>query len=126
MSVMIRGLIITAGLLTALMAPISAHAEAWGPEGERQDRLTADEARRETQNGAVLPARRIISSVRESYPDAILDDVELVMNGAQLRCPGGVAQGAMGPRYLVKIRTGGARRVDVVLNARTARIICER
>jgi len=123
---MLRRSIIIAGLSLLLISPTAVFAD--GPDGrvDRQDRLTADEARRETQNGAVLPARRIIRSVRESYPDALLDDVELVMNGAQLRCPGGVTQGAMGPRYLVKIRTGGARRVDVVLNARTAEIICER
>ena len=123
---MLRRLIIISGLSLLLLAPSAVFADGFDGRDERQDRLTADEARQETQNGAVLPARRVIRSVREAFPDAILDDVELVMNGAQLRCPGGVAQGAMGPRYLVKIRTEGARRVDVVLNARTARIICER
>jgi hypothetical protein len=125
---MLRTLIISAALLgtLAMPAPVQADAMNWAMASSSQDprgRLTADQAREQSRGGAVLPSRRMIAAVRRHYPDMSLDDVALVMDGMQLQCPGIAGSG---PRYLVKIRVAGARRINVVLNAQTAEILCER
>ena len=125
---MLRSLIISAALLgsLAMPAPVKADAHNLVTAVISQDlrgRLTADEARAASRGGAVLPSRRMIAAVRRNYPDMNLDDVALVMDGTQLQCPGIAGSG---PRYLVKIRVGGSRRINVVLNAQTAEILCER
>lgn len=58
------------------------------------------------------PALRVISAVRQRYPGAEVLDAEL--------------EGGAAPRYVIKILTGDGRRVDVVADARTGRILYER
>ena len=88
------------------MAVPAAHAQSM------QDRLSSGQARDARNSGDVLPALRVISIVRGRYPGAEVLDAEL-------------EQGAS-PRYIIKILTRDGRRVDVVADARTGRILYER
>ncbi len=104
-------------ILTSLVSLNCTPALAFDPltdlaELQNRDRYTAGEARDSRNSGDVVPAIRVISQVRRRYPDAQVLDAEL--------------EGGSQPRYVVKILTADGRRVDVVADARTGRILFER
>lgn len=113
---MLRKLIILTGLVSLLSMPavaasdISSYANL--QNRDPRDRYTAGQARDSRQSGDVVPAIRVISQVRNRYPDAQVLDAEL--------------EGGSEPRYVVKILTADGRRIDVVADARTGRILYER
>jgi len=113
---MLRTLIIIAAAFTALGVPAVTQAEAAGLETVQgrdvRGRYTPGEARVQREQGNLVPAIRVISDVRQRYPNANVLDVEL--------------EGGNAPRYIVKILTADGRRIDVVADARTGNILSER
>jgi uncharacterized membrane protein YkoI len=113
---MLRKLIILTGLVSILSLPATAvSAQSYYADlhlRDYQDRYTAGQARDSRQSGDVVPAIRVISQVRSRYPNAQVLDAEL--------------EGGSDPRYVVKILTADGRRIDVVADARTGRILYER
>ena len=91
-------------------------AESADAQFQRQpdprSRATQDQARDGVQSGNLVPMARVIGQVRRSYPGSTVQDAELEL-GSQ-------------PRYVVKLLTRDGRRVDVVVDARTGRILFER
>lgn len=77
-----------------------------------QNRYTAPQARDARDAGDVLPALRVISIVRNRYPGADVLDARL--------------QRGSTPQYIVTILTREGRRVDVIVDARSGRILGER
>lgn len=73
---------------------------------------SAPQARDARNSGDVLPALRVISIVRNRYPSAEVLDAQL--------------QRGSSPRYIVTILTREGRRVDVIVDAQTGRILGER
>lgn len=115
-SAMLRKLIISTGAVLALILPAAGQAQSVGFEplevATVQDRFTAEQARDQRQSGDIVPALRVISAVRREYPGADVLDAELERGPT--------------PRYIIKILTRDGRRVDVVADARTGRILYER
>jgi uncharacterized membrane protein YkoI len=112
-SAMLRTLFICAVAVVATSMPAPASAEASRTEFvQPQDRWTADDARTGVEQGEIVPALRVISQVRRQYPGADVLDAELERGNP--------------PRYIIKIRTQDGRRIDVVADARTGRILYER
>jgi len=113
---MLRKLIILTGLVSLLSAPVAAAStmtmDTTLQNRDPRDRYTAGEARDSRQSGDVVPAIRVISQVRQRYPNAQILDAEL--------------EGGGDPRYVVKVLTADGRRIDVVADARTGRILYER
>ncbi len=113
---MLRHLIIIAGAFCAFAVPAAAQAKPddFGMVQSRdpRDRYTPSEARDARRQGDVVPALRVISTVRQRYPGAEVLDAEL--------------EGGASPRYVIKILTRDGRRVDVVADARTGQILYER
>ena len=115
---MLRHLIIIAGALCAFAVPAAAQAKpddgmlASVQTRDPRDRYTPSEARDARRQGDVVPALRVISTVRQRYPGAEVLDAEL--------------EGGASPRYVIKILTRDGRRVDVVADARTGQILYER
>lgn len=104
-----RRQVITAGLVTLLAGSLGS------PMAQAQDiqnRYTAPQARDARDSGDVLPALRVISIVRSRYPGADVLDARL--------------QRGSSPQYVVTILTREGRRVDVIVDARTGRILGER
>lgn len=110
-----RKLIISTAAALVLLAP-AAHATTLMSTSAQlvntQDRFTAEQARDQRQSGDIVPALRVISAVRREYPGADVLDAELERGPT--------------PRYIIKILTRDGRRVDVVADARTGRILYER
>ncbi|WP_421786028.1 PepSY domain-containing protein [Hyphobacterium sp.] len=105
--------VITAGIAAALLALAGESALVPAANAQSlQDRLSSGQARDARDSGDVLPALRVISIVRSRYPGAEVLDAEL-MRGAS-------------PQYIIKILTREGRRIDVVVDARTGRILQER
>lgn len=105
--------VITAGLAAAALAALGGSVLAPVAEAQSlQDRLSSGQARDARDSGAVLPALRVISIVRNRYPGAQVLDAELVRGAS--------------PQYIIKILTREGRRIDVVVDARTGRILQER
>lgn len=110
---MLRKLVI----ITALVAGISAPAAAQATEpvsamlafASQSERFTAGEARRSRESGETIPARRARAIVRDLYPNGDILDVELVRDRE--------------PRFVVKVMVDNGRRIDVVLDARTGRVL---
>lgn len=75
----------------------------------QSERFTAGEARRSREDGETIPARRARAIVRDMYPNGDILDVELV--------------GGREPRFIVKVMVDNGRRIDVVLDARTGRVL---
>jgi uncharacterized membrane protein YkoI len=115
-SAMLRTLLICAVAAIATSMPATASAEdSWTDNfsiGNPQDRWTAEDARTGVEQGEIVPALRVISQVRRQYPGADVLDAELERGNP--------------PRYIIKIRTQDGRRIDVVADARTGRILYER
>ncbi|MBO6797130.1 PepSY domain-containing protein [Maricaulis sp.] len=110
---MLKKLVVTLGVTTALLAPGAVIAEPFEAKVfQSRDRYTAGEARDARRQGDVVPAIRVISQVRQRYPRASVLDAEL--------------EGGSNPRYIVKILTEDGRRIDVVADARTGAILFER
>ncbi|WP_203294251.1 PepSY domain-containing protein [Maricaulis parjimensis] len=114
---MLRHLIIIAGAFCAFAVPAAADAMMADSATAMQtrdprDRYTPSEARDARRQGDVVPALRVISTVRQRYPGADVLDAEL--------------EGGASPRYVIKILTRDGRRVDVVADARTGQILYER
>lgn len=116
MSAMLRTLFICTAAAMAVSTAAPSAAEADWPQfytvDNPQDRLTGQDARREREQGDIVPALRVISAVRRAYPGADVLDAELERGNP--------------PRYVIKIRTQDGRRIDVVADARTGRILYER
>ncbi|MBR9826729.1 MAG: hypothetical protein GYB36_13165 [Alphaproteobacteria bacterium] len=113
---MLKKLIILTSLLSLTCTPAFAADPATVfaelQNSDMRDRYTAGQARDSRNSGDVVPAIRVISQVRQRYPNAQVLDAEL--------------EGGSDPRYVVKILTADGRRVDVVADARTGRILYER
>jgi len=116
---MMRHLLIIAGAFASVLTPLAAAPDAQASVAsvavQGQDprgRYTPNEARDARRQGDIVPALRVINAVRQRYPGADVLDAEL--------------EGGAAPRYVVKILTSDGRRVDVVADARTGRILYER
>ena len=113
MSVMLRHWVILLGAIGSLALPAVAEAQkSGGAAALQRDRYTAGEARTMREQGDVIPALRAISIVRQRYPSADILDAEL--------------EGGNNPRYVIRVLTRDGRRLDVVVDARTGRILYER
>jgi uncharacterized membrane protein YkoI len=109
-------LIISSAIAMSAFGPVSAFGDDIGQLDAlikiRQDRWSVDDARRGREEGEIVPALRVISAVRERYPGAEVLDAEVVEDNP--------------PQYVIKIRTRDGRRVDVIADAQTGRILYER
>ncbi|WP_300529539.1 PepSY domain-containing protein [Maricaulis sp.] len=110
---MLRKLVIITALVAGMYTPA---AHAIGPVDAlmvtlagQSERFTAGEARRSRESGETIPARRARAIARELYPNGDILDVELVRDRE--------------PRFVVKVMVDNGRRIDVVLDARTGRVI---
>lgn len=103
---------ITAGLALVLaVAGAALPMNAANAQG-LQNNYSAGQARDARDSGDVLPALRVISIVRSRYPGAEVLNAQL--------------QGGSSPQYVVTILTREGRRVNVIVDARTGRVIGER
>jgi len=76
-----------------------------------QDSFTADQARDARKQGKVLGAGQVMRIVQRQYPRLKAADARLSSKGSQ------------GPRYYVKMLSSDGRVVEVIVNARTGRIL---
>jgi len=104
-------------LIAAMFLAMAAQAQAASPFGiagyaQVRSSLSPDQARNARQQSQVLPVSQVIAIAQARHPGTQVLDVVL-SDGAQ-------------PRYRVILKTRDGRRIDVVIDAKTGRVLSER